>query len=199
MTDEDKETRKTYYVGGDLAISTRDKRAFSVFVVGGVDQKKDLHIVDVRRGRWDSLDIVNEVFNIYARYNFALIRFESEQIEKTLRPVLVAEMTKRQIYFPFDSKPPLKDKQSRARAFQYRTRAGNVKFDKQADWYASYEEELVHFPKWPYMDQVDASAWLGDLISEELEAETDQELEEYGYQRMIDQDWEFGADPVTGY
>ena len=77
-------------------------------------------------------------------------------------------------------------------------RAGNVKFDKAASWYDAYEEELAHFPKWAFKDQVDASAWLGDLVAEEVEAETDEDIEEYEYQRMIDETWEFGADPVTG-
>jgi predicted phage terminase large subunit-like protein len=139
------------------------------------------------------------MFNLYERYDFDLMRIESEQIEKTLRPVLEAEMVRRQVFFRYDSKPPVKDKESRARSFQYRMRAGNVKFNKEASWYEEYEEELAHFPKWPYKDQVDASAWLGDLVAEEIEAETDEELEEYEYQRMMDADWEFGADPITGY
>jgi len=199
MTEGDKETRKVFYVGVDLAISEKDKRAYSVFVVGGIDHDKTLHIVDVRRDRWDSLGIIDEMFNLYERYQFDLMRVESEQIEKTLKPVLDAEMTRRQIYFSYDSKPPVKDKESRARAFQYRMRAGNVRFDKQASWYDEYEEELTFFPRYPYKDQVDASAWLGDLVAEELTAETDNELEEYEYQRMVEDDWEFGRDSVTGY
>jgi len=199
MTEGDREVRKVHYVGVDLAISQKTRSAFTCFVVGGVDHEKKLHIVDVRRDRWDSLEIVNECFNLYERYDFDLMRFESEQIERTMRPVLEAEMVRRQVFFNFDSKPPLKDKEARSRAFQYRMRAGNVKFDKEASWYADFEEELVHFPKWPYMDQVDAAAWLGDLISEELQANTDAELEEWEYERMRESDTEMGACSITGY
>jgi predicted phage terminase large subunit-like protein len=203
MRDGDYETRKTIYVGVDLAISSKQRRAYTVFVVGGVDATKGLHIVDVRRARLNSLEIIGEIFNIFERWSrdgtFGQFRFESEQIEKTLRPVLDAEMVKRQIFIPYDSRPPTKDKESRARAFQFRTRAGNVRFDKRASWYADYEEELVHFPRWPFKDQVDASAWLGDLIAEEITAATDEDLEEAEYQAMIRTDSPQGRSATTGY
>lgn len=199
MTEGDHEKRKEFYVGVDLAISQKTRAAYTCMVIGGVDAAKYLHIVDVRRERLDSLEIVNECFNIFERYEFNLMRFESEQIERTLRPVLEAEMVRRQVFFAFDSKPPLQDKAARARGFQYRMRAGNVRFDKEASWYADYEEELVHFPKWPYMDQVDASAWLGDLIAEEHQADTDKELEQYEYERMLDDEMSFGVCGTTGY
>ena len=199
MTDGDRERRKEYYVGGDFAISEKKRAAHTALVVGGVDWEKQLHIVDVRRERWDTYGIIEELFSINRRWKPVLMRFESENIEKTLRPVLESEMKRRQEWFAFDCKTPTKDKVQRARQFQFRTRAGNVKFDKQADWYADYEEELVHFPKWPSLDRVDASAWLGDLIGDEIAAPSGRELEEEEYEMLRQTDYDDGRNAVTGY
>jgi predicted phage terminase large subunit-like protein len=199
MGDDDYSLRKTYYVGGDLAISEKKRSAYSSFTVGGVDSGEFLHIVDQRRGRWDTLQIIEEMFNLYERYNFELMRIESENIEKTLRPVLEAEMVRRDIFFPYDFKPALKDKVARMRAFQFRMRAGRVRFDKRASWYPEYEEELAHFPKWPYKDQVDSSAWLGETINEQHRANTDAEIEDMEYDAMVDRDMYKGVNLVTGY
>ena len=199
MDDGHYDLRKTYYVGGDLAISEKKRSAYSSFTVGGMDSDGLLHIVDQRRGRWDTLEIIEELFNINERWAPDLIRIESENIEKTLRPVLEAEMARRDIWLPYDFKPALKDKVARMRAFQFRMRAGRVRFDKNASWYPEYEEELAHFPKWPYADQVDSSAWLGETINEQHNADTDEEVEEMDYQNMLRRDSQQGRDSVTGY
>lgn len=199
MKDGDRERRKVFYVGGDLAISEKKHAAYTCFVIGGVDEEKRLHIVDVRRGHWDTYQIIEELFNINQRWKPTLIRMESENIEKALRPVLESEMLRRQVFLPYDIATPSKDKQQRARAFQFRTRAGNVAFDKETNWYADYEEELCHFPKWRTLDQVDASAWLGMLVADEISAPRDDEIDEWEYQRMIADTADQGASAVTGY
>ena len=199
MEPGDHERRKMYYVGVDLAISEKKKAAYTAMVVGGVDKDKTLHIVDVRRGRWDTWGIIEEIFSVHRRWSPDIFRFESENIEKALRPVLETEMIRRQIYLRFDTATPTADKVQRSRAFQYRMRAGGVKFDKRADWYADYEEELAHFPKWPSLDQVDASAWLGLLLSEELTAPTDKEIDTENYEFMVNSDSDSGRSAVTGY
>ena len=129
MKESDRETRKTYYVGVDFAISESKKRAYTAIVVGGVDENRQLHIVDVRRGRWDTLEIVEEMFAVQERWDPVLWRLEKENIQKALKPVLDHENLKRQtVWIPYDEKAPTKDKLQRARALQYRMRAGNVRF-----------------------------------------------------------------------
>ena len=104
------------------------------------------------------------------------------------------------VYCPFiniDAKPPTKDKLARAQTIRAMMRAGRVKFDKTASWYADLEEEMLHFPKWTYKDQVDTIAWLGLMIEEMAEGLTPEEIE--------DEEWEeefyepIGISPVTGY
>ena len=107
MHGKDHEARKTYYVGVDLAISERKKAAFTTLVVGGVDEKGTLHIVDVRRGHWDALAILDEIYSVNTRWKPVLFRFEQENIARTLLPVLEASSTSRG-FIPYDSKTPAK-------------------------------------------------------------------------------------------
>lgn len=190
--------RKEYYAGVDFAISQTTRADYTAIVVGGVDEQRRLHIVDVRRGRWDALEIVRELFAVAERYD-CHFRFESDKIEKALRPVLDAEMARRQVFLRYDVKAPTKDKLQRARAFQYRTRAGNVFFDHEAEWWPDLEQELTRFPKAPHDDMVDALAWLGDLVGEELAAQTDEEIADEQWHREYRSSYDQGASLVTGY
>jgi len=77
---------------------------------------------------------------------------------------------------------PSGDKLSRARSIQARMRAGAVKFDKEAEWYYTFEEELVRFPRDRHDDQVDAWAYIGLMLDSMQQADTQKQVEEYEYQ-----------------
>ena len=94
---------------------------------------------------------------------------------------------------------PTKDKQTRARSFQARLRAGGVKFDKGAMWYPEYEDELVRFPKARHDDQVDASSWLGLVIDQTHNAMTAEEEEEEDWYEAMRQQSDEGRSAVCGY
>ena len=199
MRPQDKETRKSYYVGIDLAIGENERNAYTVMVVGGMDTEGTLHIVDVRRDRIDGLAIMNEMFSIQERWSPDVFRTESENIEKAIGSFLYREMDERQRYLNIDPKPPTKDKDKRAQAIRARMRAGKVRFDKEADWYADFEEELTKYPKAPFKDQVDAFAWLGLMLEEMVEPQTDKEIEDEEYQREYEEHQDMVRCEVTGY
>lgn len=199
MKEGDYETRKTYYAAADLAIGETERSAFSVIVVGGLDVDGFLHIVDVRRGRWDGLEIVDEMFSVQSRWQPDVFRLESENIAKSLGAFLYRRMDEEQNYINIDAKPPTKDKDKRARSIQARMRAGKVKFDKSADWYPDFEEELTKYPKFAYKDQVDSFAWLGLMLEEMIEPDTDEELEEEEYAMAMEEFMPSGRNMVTGY
>jgi len=177
MVQGDHEIHKTYYAAADLAITQNKRSAYSAMPVGGMDCDRKLYITDMRRGRIDSLEIADEIFSIHARWDIAVFRMESENIQKSIGPFLYDRMNRTGTYLNIDAKPPTKDKESRAQTLRAMMRAGQVKFDKEADWYPDLEEELIHFPKWTTSDQVDALAWLALLVHEMIEAPTNQEFE----------------------
>lgn len=199
MQEGDRETRKAYYAAADLAIGETERSAYSVIIVGGLDSDGFLHIVDVRRGRWDGLEIIDEMFSVHARWAPEIFRVESENIAKSIGSFLNKRMDEDQIYINIDAKPPTKDKDKRAKSIQGRTRAGKVKFDKEAEWYADFEEELTKYPKHPYKDRVDAFAWLGLMLEEMVEPETEAEIEETEYRMAVEDNFSFGRNAVTGY
>ena len=195
----DKDSPKRYFAAADFAISQKARADYTVIVVGGMDENNILHIEDVRRGRWDAEEIINEMFSVQRRYKPDLFITEKGVIEKALGPFLKAEMLKRGVYINLYPILPTNDKQTRARGLQARLRQGGVRFDKEASWYYDYEEEMVRFPKDKHDDQVDATAWLGLVLDkiqdvEDVTPEDEEEEEEYAsYQQHT------GRSACTGY
>ncbi len=198
MKQESHEVRKTYYAACDLAITQNKRSAYTAMPVGGMDSDRRLYIIDMRRGRFDSLEITDEIFSIHKRWDVAVFRMESENIQKSIGPYIYDRMNRTGEYINIDAKAPTKDKESRAQTLRAMMRAGQVYFDKEASWYADLEEELLNFPKWTTCDQVDALAWLALLVHEMIEAPTLKETEEEEW--LEDHQYlELGANSVTGY
>ena len=163
-----------------------------------MDSDGIMNIVDIRRGRWDALQIVDEMFAVQQKYEPYYFVTERGAIEKAIGAILRREQIARQIYMSLYPMTPTKDKQSRARSFQARFRAGGVKFDKTAEWYLDLEEELIRFPKARHDDQVDALSWLGLVVDVVQSADTPQEEDEYEYHQSIKSQND-GRNAVTGY
>lgn len=199
MAEGDHQRKMHYYVGADLAIGDMKQSAYTVFVIGGVDSDNKLNIVDVRRGRWDGPEIVEEMFNIHARYEPEIFKVEEENIQRAIGGFLFDQMEARNTWINLDTERPVKDKDQRATAIATMMRAGRVKFDKEADWYPDFEDEVAMFPRAPRKDQVDAFAWLGMLIQSMHAAPTPQEELDYQYEEEYDGFDDFGRSSVTGY
>lgn len=189
-----------YYAAADLAISEKTRADYTVIVIAGVDSRGIIKIVDVRRGRWDSLSIIDEIFLVQQRYSPMMFTLEGGMISKSILPVLYAEMHKRGIYPSVNIETPTTDKRARARGIQGRMRAGGVEFDHSADWFPSLQQEMLRFPRDKHDDQVDAMAWVGLTLDKVNEARTPKEVEEDDWEEEYGEDiWNIGANPTTGY
>ena len=179
------ETDKTkllrYYIAGDLAISLATRADYSVFLVGGMDDTGILHIVDVIRDRMDGQELINTIFALEYRYHPEVFAIEDTMITKSIGPFFYEECRKRNVFPNLYGIKPLTDKLSRARSIQGRMRAKAVRFDKDADWYATFESEVLRFPRDKHDDQVDALAHLGTILDKMVEAPTPEELIEEQY------------------
>lgn len=181
-TKEDKNKRLNYYIAADLAISEKETADYSVFVVAGVDENKFLHVRHVIRERMDSREIVDLILSLQKTYEPELFGIEEMQISKAIGPFLREEMLKSGIYVNmFPLKHGGKDKITRARSIQGRIRAHGVKFEKDSDWYPTFEDELCKFPRGKNDDQVDAFAYLGLMLDSLVEAPTQEEIDEDEY------------------
>lgn len=193
---------ENFYIAGDLAISEKKTRAYSVFVVVGVTPSGVIRVRDVVRFRGDSLEIVDEMFDLVRRYSPDMFFLEQENIARSLGPLIYKEMEKTNTFFNLVPMAPIQDKIKRARAMQARMRAHNVEFPHDAEWFADFQTELLQFPRGAYKDQVDAFAWIGLGLQQLIEAKTHAELEEEEYEDEMDASYsvmELGASAVTGY
>ena len=199
--EEDKKKGLTYYVGSDFAVSEKDRADYTAFVIGGMDENGLLHIVNVIRERMDAKGIIDTMLHLETFYKPELFAIEKGQIEKAIGPFLNEEMIKRGIFPNIIKLAPSMDKSQRARSIQARVRARGVRFDKEADWYQAFEDELTRFPRDKHDDQVDAFSYLGLVIDKMVEAPTNTELQEEAYQKEFNASGlsDAGRSAITGY
>lgn len=208
MSDSDHMESKLVCAAADFAISVSDKANRTSLTVGGKDTTNRLHFLDQRVGRWDSHSIIEEMFSVHARWNPDVFWVEKGQIWASLWPTVRYLMQKREIFINFEPVASITDKAARGRSLQRRMRAGGCRFDKQASWYAGFEQELLKFTgynKSTLDDQFDSAALLSkgfDTLAE-VEREdllTPEEVEfEQGYFEARRAPEVSGRSAVTGY
>lgn len=182
MTEEDKKKNKTFYITADLAISEKDRADYTAILVGGLDSNGQLHIVNCIRERLSGDEIVATLLSLQRVYNPLAVGIEDTQISKAIGPYLNREMAETGVYMNITMlKPHRQDKIQRARSIQARMRAGMVKFDKQADWWLTFEDECMSFPRAKHDDVVDALSYQGILIDKMTEGLTVDEIKEEEY------------------
>jgi predicted phage terminase large subunit-like protein len=200
VNDNDREAKVIYYTGTDFAVSTKERSDYTVIATVGVTSAGELLVVDIRRGRWDSADIVEEMFSVQRRYRPELFIVESGTIEKAIGPFLNKQMVERGVYLNLYPMTPTKDKVSRARSLQARMRSGGIRFDKDKTWYDTLEDEMARFPRDRHDDQVDALSWIGLVLDKLQEAPTQEEEDEDDYNDFIfENNQDTGRNKITGY
>lgn len=190
-----------YYTAVDFAISEEDRRDFTVIATVGISSENKMYVVDVRRGRWDSLEIIDQMFQVQTRYTPEIFTVEAGAIQKAIGPFLRQEMFNRGVFLSLKEMTPIKDKQSRARSIQARMRMGGVYFHKEASWYANLQQEMIQFPRSKHDDQVDALAWIGLTLDKYIHGKTHEEVVEDEYDEEFGDynDTNSGRCPITGY
>lgn len=199
VSDENEE----FYIAADLAISEKDKSAFTVFVVTGLSSDGTLRVRDVVRFRGDAFEIIDTFFSLHSRYRPEMFFVEQENIARTLGPIINKVMEERNIYFRIEPMTASQDKVKRARALQARMRAGRVEFDHTAEWYGQLQQEFLQFPRGAYMDQVDALAWIALGIEKLYDTPTVQNIIDNQYEEELEEMYfgatGAGASSITGY
>jgi predicted phage terminase large subunit-like protein len=202
LSDEDKQMKLNYYITADLAISEAERADYSVFIIAGIDENRIIHVKNVIRERLDGREIVDMILDLQRVYNPELFGIEEMQVSKSIGPFLREEMIQQNVYPNLvQLKHGGKDKIARAKSIQARMRAKSVKFDKGADWYPTFEDELTRFPRDTHDDQVDAFAYLGLLLNTLVEAPTKEEEDEEFYLNELESSgYNYdGRSAVTGY
>lgn len=160
-------TRMTLLCAWDLAIGQKQHHDWTVGIVGGLDRFSNLHILDMVRGRWGTMQICDAILDIYQKYpEIQRIGIERGQLELAIREPLESRMQERRLYPVLDrSLSPIQDKEKRAGPLQGMMQHHRVLFPPERDhpWVTRIREEALRFPAGVHEDTVDALAWLARM------------------------------------
>jgi len=192
------ESRGIFYVGWDFAVSKAQRSDYTVCSVWRVNAEGMKDIVDCRRGRWDSKEIIDEMMSVEEAWNPKCHFAERGTIDNALGPFLDTEMMRRNIYLNVVKLTPTKDKETRAKTLQGMLKSHHVRFNKDMSLWGEMEEELRRFPKGGHDDIVDALSIVGLGLRDVAEGPSEEEEEEEAFFRRVGRP-EVGRNAVTGY
>lgn len=159
------------YTAWDLAIAKNEDNDYTVGITVGVDNRDRVWVLALERGKWDGLDVCDKILDVHERWRSEFVGLEHGQISLSIGPLLNRRVQERDLWdFPFDYerdglKTGRRDKVARARPIQGRMRQGMVLFPRDAEWFPALRNEMLAFPAGVHDDQVDAIAWVGQLIA----------------------------------
>ena len=192
-----------YYAAADFAVSEKEKADYTAIVVCGVDPEGRVYVVDVRKGKWDTIAIIDELISVQVAWSPNVFTFETEKIDKALGPFLEREMIRRHVFLNIVKKTPTKSKVQRARSIQGMHKSRAIRYDHKAAWFPDFKAELLTItdsgPRGKHDDCFDAFAYVGLTINDYWEAQTDAELEEEEWEEEFQLYGDFGRSAVTGY
>lgn len=201
--DEDWESEKLIGAAADFAITKRDRSNRTSISIAGKSRDNMLCALDQRVGRMDSLEIIDEIFDVYNTWRPSFFWVENGQIWASLWPMIRKRMLEEDVWINFIPKQPIKDKAARGRTFQSRMKAGGIVWPTEAHWFPGLREEQCKFSPEndaTLDDQFDSWAWLAlgfeelpDVDDEDFESDDDYEM------RQNDPALYSGRNPVTGY
>lgn len=156
-----------FYTAWDFAIGQKEQNDFSVGITVGVDKNDRTYVVDIQRGHWGTMELVDKVLEVYKTWRPAITGLERGHIEMTLRPFLDKRIREERLtsFYIEELNPGKRDKVARARSIQGRMQQGLVYFRKNCNATASLVAEMMRFPNGLHDDGVDAMSWIGQMLS----------------------------------
>jgi predicted phage terminase large subunit-like protein len=160
-------TDMNFYTAWDFAIGEKEQNDYSVGITVGVDKNDRAYVVDIQRGHWGTMELVDKVLEVYRVWRPAITGLERGHIEMTLRPFIDKRIREERLtsFYIEELNPGKRDKIARARSIQGRMQQGLVYFRKNCNATAGMVAEMMRFPNGIHDDTVDAMAWLGQMLS----------------------------------
>ena len=148
----------------DYAIGKKERNDFTVATVFALDSADNLYVLEIRRGRWGTMDIVNNVTALIERHKPQVYAGERGAIHMAVWPLIEAALQAKRLYITVDeSLVPIQDKQTRARPLQGRIQQRKFIFshdeNTRPEIYDITEREMLQFPNGQHDDIVDCLAW----------------------------------------
>ena len=147
----------------DLATSTRTRADFTVIATCGMDDKANIYILNILRGRWEWPDAYEFIVQEILAQGVGLAGVETNGFQLSSFQALVREKRLRSVaFFPV---PVNSDKVSRALLCSARGAAGKLFYRKNASWFETLLYEFTNFPGGDHDDIVDAVTGCIELLN----------------------------------
>ena len=162
----------------DPAASTNKTSCYRAIVVCGVDSDNHWLIPDIKYGRWDSVELIEQIFTTVRQWEIKNFGIEKGQLKDFLEPLLVREMARQNCFFTIIPIEHAKagTKLERIKALQPRFKANLIWVPQDAPWVTEFEAELAGVTKDEiksmYIDLVDALAMLEQFAKPPFRAST---------------------------
>lgn len=203
MEEADHKTPKIICAAADFAVSKSDLANRTSFSIGGKCVQNRIYFLDQRVGRWDTVEWIDEMFSVQEAWSPEVFFVEDGVIWKAVKRMVYNAMEEKDVFINIEAIPSVKDKATRGRPLQKRMRAGNCRFDKEAEWYPDFEDELLRFTGGSDAlqdDQFDSASLLvsglehqGAVVEEDFETEEEQYLKRHDPRKSL------GRNLTTGY
>lgn len=150
----------------DPASSKRKDACFRAIVVGALMKDGHWYILDVPYGRWDSIELMDKMFEVVRKWGVKDFGIEKGQYQQFLEPVLYREMTMRGLRFNVNELDHGKigSKLERIKMMQSYFKSGAVWFPDKSEWLSEMKSELAGVTrdelKSEFVDLIDALAML---------------------------------------
>lgn len=148
----------------DYAIGKKQRNDFTVAAVFALDSNDDLYVLEVRRGRWGTMEIASNILQLVEKHDPEVYAGEQGQLHSAVWPVIQKELDQNRKYLTVDETlVPIQDKETRARPLQGRIQRRKLYFShdeaERPDIYDITEREMLQFPNGVHDDIVDCMAW----------------------------------------
>ncbi len=144
----------------DLGFSQKEYADFSVGVVGLFDDRGNIHIVDMERGRFSPHELVVRIFHLFLRWRRFITRvgIESASGSKLLEPGLHAFAIRNRLRLPLDwiTVNPNVKKRERIASLHTLLKEDKLWFSSGLPQYKAMVQEFIRFPRFKNDDIPDA-------------------------------------------
>jgi predicted phage terminase large subunit-like protein len=155
------------YLAVDFAISTKQTADKTCIVAAGVDDQGIVWILpNIFWERSNADGIVSGLLSAMKQHKPLMVWAEKGHISQSLGPVIRKRMIEENTFCAIVDRTPVRDKLTRAQAFNAMCAMGRVRFPVFAHWWRDAESELLRFPEGAHDDFVDSVSWLGSGLQQ---------------------------------
>lgn len=148
----------------DYAIGQKRRNDYTVAGVFALDANDDLYCLEIRRGRWGTMQIAENLTALVEKHKVEVYAGEQGAIHHAVWPIVKQELDKKRLYPSVDETlVPIQDKETRARPLQGRVQRHKLFFShdtaERPEILEIAEREMLQFPQGAHDDIVDMLAW----------------------------------------